>query len=304
MPDEGRLGSVARRLAATQRVLSIEDEQDIADFLRAYFRASGYDLVHVNPDTALEVLEAVDRHKPDCVLLDLGLRGFSGEEAYRLLRTDDRYALLPVIVVSARSDASDIVEVGGIDAAVTKPFNVNTLADVVAERIAEAHVLRTKSRPDDLKLLTQEEVQARIVGGLAAAPQPGATSFALVRLCSLDQTLQNVGEEGTQYVVQTLLSQARAVLGADAVLGLTRRDELAILLPDMDAREAAPLLTGAIDEVSATVTLPGGAEVEVKLAVGLAAHPEHATDADELYMAADAALADACESGRQLVIAI
>lgn len=304
MPDEGRLGSVARRLAATLRVMSIEDEQDIADFLRAYFRASGYDLVHVNPETALEVLEAVDKHKPDCVLLDLGLRGFSGEEAYRLLRTDDRYALIPVIVVSARSDASDVVEVGGIDTAVVKPFNVNTLADVVAERIAEAQVLRTKGRPNDLKLLTQEEVQARIVSALAAAPQPGATSFALLRLCSLDDAVQLVGDDGAQYVVQTLLTQARAFLGADAVLGLTQRDELAILLPDTDAREAAPLLTGVIDEVSSTVTLPGGAEVEMKVAVGLAAHPEHGGDADELYMAADAALTDACESGRLLITAI
>src|SRR3546814_17411425 len=100
MPEDHRLGSVARRLEATERVLVVEDEHDIADFLRAYFRASGYDLVHIDPDTPLQVLDALDEHKPACVPLNLTLRGFSGAEAYRLLPTADRHALLPVTVVS------------------------------------------------------------------------------------------------------------------------------------------------------------------------------------------------------------
>ena len=146
MADDHRLGSVARRLAATQRVLVIEDEHDIADFLRAYFRASGYDLVHIDPDNPLAVLEALDANEPDCVLLDLNLRGFSGAEAYRLMRTEPRYALTPVIVVSARPDAQELVPArGGIDAFVTKPFNVNALAELVVERIASAERLRAAS---------------------------------------------------------------------------------------------------------------------------------------------------------------
>ena len=70
------LGPVARRLAASQRVLMVEDEPDIALFLRAYFRAAGYDLVHVDPDTVDEALGALEEHEPDLVLLDLRLRGF------------------------------------------------------------------------------------------------------------------------------------------------------------------------------------------------------------------------------------
>src|SRR4051795_12578093 len=109
MVSQQPLGSVARRLAATRRVLVVEDEPDIADFLFAYFRASGYDLVHVDPDTALGVLQALDEHRPDCVLLDLNLRGFSGSEAYRLVRSDARYGRVPLIMVSARPDARDLI---------------------------------------------------------------------------------------------------------------------------------------------------------------------------------------------------
>src|SRR3546814_17434254 len=105
MPEDHRLGSVARRLAATERVLVVEDEHDIADFLRAYFRASGYDLVHIDPDTPLQVLDALDEHKPDCVLLDLNLRGFSGAAAYRLPPHADPHPLRPRTAVRARSPA-------------------------------------------------------------------------------------------------------------------------------------------------------------------------------------------------------
>src|SRR3954462_13800183 len=81
VPNRGRPGSLTRRLSASKRILTIEDEADIAEFLRAYFRASGYDLVPLDPSSPEEVVGAVDAHRPDVVLLDYGLRGFSGHEA-------------------------------------------------------------------------------------------------------------------------------------------------------------------------------------------------------------------------------
>jgi CheY-like chemotaxis protein len=306
MPEDHRLGSVARRLAATQRVLVVEDEHDIADFLRAYFRASGYDLVHIDPDTPLAVLEELDLKDPDCVLLDLNLRGFSGAEVYRLLRSDPRYALLPVVIVSARPDAQDLVQAtGGVDAFVTKPFNVNTLAELVVERIASAAKLREAAGEDDITgLLGHEYVEARLLDELTVASPDTAAAFALVRLRSLGEITVAVGDEGAAYVAKELIRRARVLLPEDAALGLTRGDELAILLPGATAEEAARLLTGAIDAIGPTQELPGGAEVPLRFAIGVAAYPEHASDADGLYMAADNALADAVETKQPLVVSI
>jgi len=307
MPEDHRLGSVARRLAATQRVLVVEDEHDIAEFLRAYFRASGYDFVHIDPDTPLAVLEELDDKDPDCVLLDLNLRGFSGAEVYRLLRTEPRYALLPVIVVSARPDAQDLVRApGGIDAFVTKPFNVNTLAELVVERIASAGKLRQAAEADELTgLLGHEYVDARLVDELnVAAADGGPTAFALARLRSLPEIRATVGQEGSTYVIKELLRRARAVLPDDVAMGLSRSDELALVIPGATAEEAARTLTGALDTIGAVLELPGGAEVPLHLAVGLASHPEHATDADSLYMAADNALSEAVEGDLVLKVSI
>lgn len=305
MAHESRLGSVARRLAATERVLVVEDEHDIADFLRAYFRAAGYDLVHSDPDNPQNVLDTLAESRPDCVLLDLNLRGFSGVDVYRLLRADERYALLPVIVVTARPDARELLStVGGVDAIVTKPFNVNTLADLVAERIASAARLRADTTSDPITgLLGQDYVSARLVDELTVVAPDRPAAFALVRLLSGAEITTAVGSEGSEYVTRELVRRTREQLPVNATLGLTRADELAVLLPSFEASAAATVLSATAASI-VDVHLPGGAQVPTRFAIGVAGFPEHATDADGLYMAADAALAIAVESNAQLAVAI
>jgi diguanylate cyclase (GGDEF)-like protein len=304
MPEE-RLGSVARRLAATEHVMAVEDEHDIADFLRAYFRAAGYAFTHIDPDTPLAVMHALDEHKPDCLLLDLNLRGFSGVGVYRLIRSEARHALLPVIVVSARPDARELLSaVGGVDAFVTKPFNVNTLADLVADRIASAAELREGTSSDPVTgLLGQDYVEARLADEITVAAPDVPAAFALIRLLTASDISTAVGSDGSSYVVRELVRQARELLPPDAALGLSHADELTVLLPGRSSAEAVDLLRETAQAIN-QIQLPGGAEVEIRLAVGVAAYPEHAADADELYMAADAALADAVDRGQPVAVAI
>ena len=112
-------------------MLVVEDEHDIATFLRAYFRASGTDVVHVDPTNPAEVADAVATHNPTCVLLDLNLRGFNGLEAYREIR--ERGTETPVIVVTAdpnpKTHRTALDE--GVAAVVHKPFSARELYALV-----------------------------------------------------------------------------------------------------------------------------------------------------------------------------
>ena len=115
-------------------MLVVEDEHDIATFLRAYFRASGTDVVHVDPTSPAEVASAVESHAPTCVLLDLNLRGFSGLTAYRELRAAG--VRTPVIVVTADTNPAlrRTALREGVAAVVRKPFSAKELyALVVAQ---------------------------------------------------------------------------------------------------------------------------------------------------------------------------
>ncbi len=295
------LGPVARRLAATQRVLCVEDEADIASFLRAYFRAAGFDLVHVDPDDRDQVLDAMAEHRPDIVLLDLRLRGFSGHDAYRHIRADPRWAFTPVVMVSASSSSPEGFELdSGLDAFVSKPFNTNVLADLVRDRLAAAAALAERGGDAVLELMTQDDLEARLADEVAVAGDDGTFTFGLVRLVSTDEVLAGVGHDGRDHLLTTVVRDTRSMLPDSTVIGLTESNELAVLFPATPVDTAQPLLVAALDAASGTFEFPGGAEVPVTLACGLADYPACAVDTDGLFMAADAALADAVEHGQLL----
>jgi GGDEF domain-containing protein len=210
-----------------------------------------------------------------------------------------------VIVVSARPDARELLEAtGGVDAFVTKPFNVNTLAGLVADRIASAVRLANEAGLDPVTgLLGHEYVEARLVDELTVASPDHPCAFALARLLSLEEITDAVGDEGLEYVSREIVRRLRDLLPDDAAFGLTRGGELAILLPDTAAAEAVPVLSKAVDDLC-EVVLPGGYAAATPFAVGVAGYPDHAADADGLYMAADAAFTNAVETQRSVAIAL
>ena len=100
-------------------ILIIEDEPDIADFIRRGLSLKGYDvLVAANGEQGLDTAR---EHPLDLVILDLMLPGMDGVEVCRLLR---READVPIIMLTARDSVADKVD--GLDAGaddyMTKPF--------------------------------------------------------------------------------------------------------------------------------------------------------------------------------------
>lgn len=111
-------------MAYTKKILIIEDEPNIADYLTIYCKAEGYEVTHVRD--GLDGLIKFQTEKPDFVLLDLMLPGLDGIEVCRRIRaTSDT----PIIMVTARTDEVDKLlglEIGADDY-VTKPFSPREL---------------------------------------------------------------------------------------------------------------------------------------------------------------------------------
>ncbi len=109
------------------RLLLIEDEEDIAALIKLQADISGYKL-HVEVD-GLNGLLAIEREKPDLVILDIMLPGQSGLDVCRKLKNKPETKDIPVIMISAKSEELDIVlglELGADDY-VTKPFSPKVL---------------------------------------------------------------------------------------------------------------------------------------------------------------------------------
>lgn len=120
------------------RILIIEDEPDIQTILRYNLEKDGHQVVVVaNGDDGLHEAR---RHPYDLVLLDLMLPDRDGLEICRQLRSRDATAQIPIIMVTAKGDESDVV-VGlgiGADDYVTKPFRVKELMARVKARLLRA----------------------------------------------------------------------------------------------------------------------------------------------------------------------
>jgi two-component system alkaline phosphatase synthesis response regulator PhoP len=109
------------------RLLLIEDEEDIAALIKLQADISGYKL-HVEVD-GLNGLLAVEREKPDLVILDIMLPGQSGLDVCRKLKNNANTKEIPVVMISAKSEEIDVVlglELGADDY-VTKPFSPKVL---------------------------------------------------------------------------------------------------------------------------------------------------------------------------------
>lgn len=109
------------------RLLLIEDEEDIAALIKLQADISGYKL-HVEVD-GLNGLIAIEREKPDLVILDIMLPGQSGLDVCRKLKNNVETKDIPVIMISAKSEELDVVlglELGADDY-VTKPFSPKVL---------------------------------------------------------------------------------------------------------------------------------------------------------------------------------
>ena len=111
----------------THKLFIVEDEPDLRDTLKYNFENEGFKVkAFSNGESFLDVLQ---KNKPNLVILDLMLPGVSGLDVCRELRSNDNYAGIAVVMLTAKSEEVDRI-VGfelGADDYVTKPFSVREL---------------------------------------------------------------------------------------------------------------------------------------------------------------------------------
>lgn len=109
------------------RILLIEDEEDIASLIKLQAELAGYK-VHIEMD-GLNGYLAVEREKPDLIILDIMLPGLNGLDVCRKIKTNPDLQDIPIIIISAKSEEIDVVlglELGADDY-VAKPFSLKVL---------------------------------------------------------------------------------------------------------------------------------------------------------------------------------
>ena len=127
------------------KVLIIEDERRISNFLCTVLKANSYDVI--SAVTGNDACAVINSHCPDVIILDLGLPDMDGTEILRSVR---KWSSMPIIVVSARSSEKDKVTALelGADDYITKPFSPSELTariDAVYRRVSMSFIKEEKT---------------------------------------------------------------------------------------------------------------------------------------------------------------
>lgn len=110
-----------------QKILIVEDEQDIAELISYHLQKEGFSVLSLHDGES--VLYEIKKSGCDLVILDLMLPGIPGMELCRLIRENAQMRNLPIIILTAKGEESDKI-LGletGADDYITKPFSPREL---------------------------------------------------------------------------------------------------------------------------------------------------------------------------------
>lgn len=198
----------------------VDDEEHITELLAMGLGINGFEVERLSDGR--QALAAVERRRPDLLILDVMMPGLTGTEVLaRIRQNEGANAHLPVILLTARDETKDKVE-GlrlGSDDYVTKPFSIEELVErvkAILRRSGQNPELQSVLRYDDLVM--DEETREVTRSGRPIELTP--TEFRLLhyllenarRVLTREQILLNVWDYdfgGNASVLETYISYLR-----------------------------------------------------------------------------------------------
>ncbi len=149
-------------MSGREVILVVDDQIPNLDLMAALLKQAGYEVLAATKGE--EALERVHYAQPDLILLDVVMPGLDGYEVCRKLKEDEDTADIPVLFVSARDEAFDLVRAfraGGVDY-ITKPFHEEEFLSRVETHLAlrQSHKqLAEQNRQLQYEIAEREQVE-------------------------------------------------------------------------------------------------------------------------------------------------
>lgn len=123
--------------ANKKKIFLIEDDCELADFMRLYFENIGFSYQIINRTD--DVLPFIDAFKPDLVILDFLLPEINGGELCAQIKKNSATSCLPVLIYSAYPKVLCSLGDYGCDAFLAKPFDLTELEEII-QNLAETTI--------------------------------------------------------------------------------------------------------------------------------------------------------------------
>jgi len=295
--------TVARTAASPASVLLVLADQAEQSAVTTWLDSVGLRVTAVG--TAHEAAEALAREQPDMVLLDLTLADAAGSTLIRFIRRTSRLALTPVIAVSSQDTDTerDLAMEAGADELLSRPLSQARTVSTVTHRSARARGLDEAVRRDPRSgFLTVGTLLDEMESVLAYARREGERiSFLLLDVDHFRRVNEQLGHQVGDHVLAHIASTIRERIRASDLAVRMGGEEFGILLRHCGPADALAIAEQIRAAVVAVPPVVEGTSMPVRLSGGVAGYPEHAIGMRELLLAAERALRQAKETGRDRV---
>ena len=301
------LDTIRHSRTAEAKVLVVDDDPQMLAALRVLLEHSGVKTLTLDdPRQFWEILELV---VPDLLVLDIEMPYLTGIELCLTVRNDPRWNGVPVLFLTAHTDAKTVHQVfaAGGDDYVTKPVVGPELVNRIFNRLERSQLLRSRAETDAMtgvanrRRSTQDLSQFLHLADRHKQP----LCFALLDLDRFKQVNDQYGHAIGDAVLRRLGELLLRTFGRQDVVARWGGEEFVVGMYGIAKRDAIESISDVlVNWRSEEFVDAEGGKFRVSFSAGIAEYPSDGNDLQALYRAADQALYRAKAAGRDRVVAV
>ena len=308
LPPSEVLDAVMQQLnrmsALESKVMVVDDDPLVLAALKAILEPRRIHVTTLNEP--LRFWEVFERTSPDLLVLDVDMPHLTGIELCRVVRNDPQWFGVPILFLTMHRDAETVRRVfaAGADDFVNKPVVGPELLTRIGNRLEHARLYRTLVETDPLTGVANRRKSNTMLNQLIrlAGRNHQPFSFAMLDLDNFKKINDTHGHAVGDQVLRRLGGVLIRTFRGEDVVARWGGEEFSVGMFGMEQRDAVRRMEGMLDAFrTEAITTPGGVEFHVTFSAGVAQYPEDGVDLQSLYGAADRALYQAKQAGRNRV---
>lgn len=277
------------------RVLVVDDDAQVLVALQRLLIPWG---LHVSVlDNPLSFLDVLEANPPDLLILDIEMPHISGIELCQVVRNDSRWSNLPILFLTAHTDAETMHQVFavGADDYVSKPIIGPELVTRIFNRLERTHFLKSLAEIDALTGIANRRKSTTALTQLLEWCDQCQQPFclALIELANLKNINQQYGHAVGDEVLARFGELLRRSFCNEDVVGRWGGTEFVIGMPGMTKTDGSQRVFDFQQSWQQFKVEVGGTSLHVSLKLKVVQYPQEGADLQLLYQAARSSLNEA-----------